>query len=243
MLHVEIFYRAFCPSYVAWPLSISSRCFLPAPLLCPPAVLLLSASFSLIQNHRALPSGGALRNFFAQGAFCSCCPLPPLPPHSQSPLLSPCAICLLPHLLLPLSHCPQTPFFTKETAAAAAMEKKLYACCVYLTCVMCVSQAVCKITCAIRPLRSSRLLPSQRSPPMRLQLPLRLRLPARSVRPEPRFLRRLSESDRLLPPFPRAPPAGTTIHPALLSPFACVRDRGDGSGGGGDSSSSGCNGS
>ena len=80
MLHVEIFYRAFCPSYVARPLSISSRCFLPAPLLCPLAVLLLSASFSLIQNHRALPSGGALRNFFAQGAFCSCCPLPPLPP-------------------------------------------------------------------------------------------------------------------------------------------------------------------
>ena len=181
--------------------------------------------------------------FFGAGCILFLLPLAFSAPQSHSPLLSSCAICLLPHLLLPLSHCPQTPFFTKETAAAAAMEKKLYACCVYLTCVMCVSQAVCKITCAIRPLRSSRLLPSQLSPPMRLQLQLRLRLRARSLRPEPRFLRRLSESDRLLPPFPRAPPAGTTIHPALLSPFACVRDRGDGSGGGGDSSSSGCNGS
>ena len=134
MLHVEIFYRAFCPSYVARPLSISSRCFLPAPLLCPPAVLLLSASFSLIQNHRALPSGGALRNFFAQGAFCSCCPLPPLPPHSQSPLLSPCAICLLPHLLLPLSRpLPPDPFLHQGDSSGGGNGKNLYACCVYLT--------------------------------------------------------------------------------------------------------------
>ena len=106
----RIFFSGFRLSVPPLSTCISSRCFLPAPLLCPPAVLLLSASFSLMQNHRALPSGGALRNFFARGVFCSCCPLPPLPPHSQSPLLSPCGICLLPHLLLPLSHCPQTPF-------------------------------------------------------------------------------------------------------------------------------------
>ena len=75
------------------PPSISSRCLLLAPLLCPPAVLLLSASFSLIQNHRALPSGGALRKFFARDVFCSCCPLPFLPPlfdsHSSARLCFP----------------------------------------------------------------------------------------------------------------------------------------------------------
>ena len=91
MLHVEIFYRAFCPSYVAWPLSISSRCFLPAPLLCPPAVLLLSASFSLIQHHRALPWAEPWQNFlrgvyFVPAAPCLPCPLTPKAPFSAHAL-------------------------------------------------------------------------------------------------------------------------------------------------------------
>ena len=81
----------------------------PSCLLSPPAVLSSRhpgafASSLLIQNHLGTALGGALRKFFARGAFCSCCPLPPLLPHSQSPLLSPCAIYLLPHLLLPSRH-------------------------------------------------------------------------------------------------------------------------------------------
>ena len=39
---------------------------LPALLLCPPTILLPSAPFSLIQHHRALPSGGALQKFFVE---------------------------------------------------------------------------------------------------------------------------------------------------------------------------------